>query len=68
MLNRIKDVFKSLHRHDVAWASRVIMDYQGQEFFVVSREHLIASKQESGRPVDLDDVRMLTEPPGSQGL
>ena len=41
------------------------MKYQGQEFFVVSRADLIASKRASGRPRDLEDVRVLeqTGPP-----
>ena len=38
---------------------RLRMDYQGQAFYVVSREDLIASKRASGRPIDLDDVRRL---------
>ncbi len=42
-----------------AWARRVNMSYQGQSFSVVSREDLIASKRASGRPVDLEDVRLL---------
>lgn len=42
-----------------AWKHLETMEYQGQKFFVVSREDLIASKRASGRPVDLDDVRLL---------
>ncbi len=38
------------------------MNYQGQEFFVASREDLIASKRASGRDVDLEDVRLLQLP------
>ena len=42
-----------------AWNRRETMAYQDQEFFVASREDLIASKRASGRPVDLEDVRLL---------
>jgi hypothetical protein len=42
-----------------AWARKVAMAYQGQEFFVASREDLIASKRAAGRPRDLEDVRLL---------
>ncbi|MCP4417838.1 MAG: hypothetical protein GY805_14535 [Chloroflexi bacterium] len=42
-----------------AWDKRQIMDYEGQTFFVVSRNDLITSKLAAGRVVDLEDVRML---------
>lgn len=42
-----------------AWKNRQEMNYQGQTFYVVSRDNLIASKLAAGRPVDLEDVRML---------
>ena len=43
-----------------AWQRRDTLDYHGQSFHVVCREdHLIASKSASGRPVDLEDVRIL---------
>ena len=42
-----------------AWRRRVTMHYQGQAFYVVSREDLIASKRAAGRRVDLEDVRIL---------
>jgi hypothetical protein len=35
------------------------MEYQKQKFFVASREDLISSKRAAGRPVDLEDVRLL---------
>ena len=38
------------------------MCYQGQQFFVLSREDLIRSKRAAGRDVDLDDVRLLESP------
>ncbi len=42
-----------------AWERRETMEYQKQKFFVVSREDLISSKRAAGRPVDLEDVRLL---------
>ena len=45
-----------------AWARRKTVTYQGQDFFVVSREDLIASKRAAGREVDLNDVRLLELP------
>jgi len=42
-----------------AWKNRQELEYQGQSFFVVSREDLIASKKATGRDVDLEDVRLL---------
>ena len=44
-----------------AWRRRVTMHYQGQAFYVVSREDLIASKRAAGRPVDLEDVPILEQ-------
>jgi hypothetical protein len=42
-----------------AWNRRQTLEYQGQAFYVASREDLIASKRAAGRDVDLDDVRLL---------
>ena len=42
-----------------AWRNRETMNYQGQAFYVVSVQDLIASKRAAGRAVDLEDVRML---------
>jgi len=42
-----------------AWSRRETMDYQGQKFYVASRQDLIASKRAAGRPRDLEDVRVL---------
>ncbi len=44
---------------DAAWEQRATMDYQGQEFYVISREDLIASKLAAGRDRDLEDVKLL---------
>ena len=46
-------------KFEEAWERRVVMEYQGQEFFVLSRADLIASKRAAGRKVDLEDVRLL---------
>ena len=42
-----------------AWQKRETMSYQDQIFYVVSLQDLIASKKAVGRPVDLEDVRLL---------
>ena len=42
-----------------AWARRLTLQYQGTEFYVLTREDLITSKRASGRKVDLEDVRLL---------
>jgi len=45
-----------------AWERREIVAYQGQEFYILSRQDLIASKRAAGREVDLEDVRLLEIP------
>jgi hypothetical protein len=66
-------IFKDFLRIDVqtfspglkfeeAWSRCNTMEYQGQEFNVLSKEDLIASKRASGRDVDLEDVRLLELP------
>ncbi len=45
-----------------AWERRQTMHFEGQEFFVVSLDDLIASKRATGRSVDLEDVRLLELP------
>ncbi|CAN5505477.1 hypothetical protein BH20ACI3_BH20ACI3_00440 [soil metagenome] len=42
-----------------AWERRVTMSYRGQQFYVVARDDLIASKRAAGRTVELEDVRIL---------
>lgn len=46
-------------KFEEAWERRETMEYQKQEFYVASREDLISSKRAAGRPVDLEDVRLL---------
>lgn len=41
------------------WARRKTMNYQGQVFYILSKEDLIASKLAAGREVDLEDARLL---------
>ena len=45
-----------------AWSHRKTVVYQGQEFFIVAKEDLIRSKRAAGRPVDLEDIRLLELP------
>lgn len=45
-----------------AWNRKQIMNYQGQEFYVICFEDLVASKKAVGRTVDLEDVRLLELP------
>jgi hypothetical protein len=51
------------------WDRRKTVTYQGQQFFILSKDDLIASKRASGRDVDREDVRLLelrdSEEPGS---
>jgi hypothetical protein len=42
-----------------AWSRRKSLTYQGQEFFILSKQDLVSSKRAAGRPVDLEDVRLL---------
>ena len=45
-----------------AWQRRKTVTYRGQDFYILSREDLIASKRAAGRDVDLEDVRLLELP------
>ena len=49
-----------------AWQRRKTVEYQGQEFFILSREDLVTSKRAAGRDVDLEDVRLLELPEGAE--
>jgi hypothetical protein len=42
-----------------AWANRETMNYQGQDFFVLTKPDLIAAKRAAGRQIDLEDVQLL---------
>lgn len=44
-----------------AWQRREVVNYQGQSFFIISKNDLIASKKAAGRAVDLEDIRLLTQ-------
>jgi tRNA nucleotidyltransferase/poly(A) polymerase len=46
-------------KFEEVWARREVMKYKRQEFYVLSRDDLIASKRAAGRPQDLEDVRLL---------
>ena len=70
LLSKEITIFKDKVRIDVqtktpgidfagAWKRRLTMHHEGQEFHVLSKPDLIASKRASGRAVDLEDVRML---------
>jgi hypothetical protein len=50
-----------------AWKRRKTITYNGQEFFILSREDLISSKRACGRDIDKEDVRLL-ELPGNGKL
>jgi hypothetical protein len=43
-----------------AWKNKETMNYQGQEFYVLSKADLISSKKAAGRDRDLEDIRLLT--------
>jgi hypothetical protein len=42
-----------------AWENRITMKFRGQEFYVASKDDLIASKRAAGRKKDLEDVKLL---------
>lgn len=47
-----------------AWANRQVMQYRGSEFPVLSVSDLLKSKLAAGRPVDLQDAKILEETEG----
>jgi hypothetical protein len=47
--------------HD-AWLHRKTIVYLNQEFYILSKEDLIASKKAAGREIDLSDVHLLELP------
>lgn len=42
-----------------AWQRKHCIEYHGQTFYVLAKSDLIASKRAAGRPVDVEDVRLL---------
>ena len=44
---------------DDVWLRRKTINYHGQDFFILSKQDLIASKRACKRAVDLEDVRLL---------
>ena len=42
-----------------AWKRRQTVEHREGKIIIVCRQDLIASKRAAGRPIDLDDVRML---------
>ena len=63
-------IFKDIVRVDVqtrtpgiefqeVWKNRKTVDYQGQEFYILTKKDLIASKRAAGRDIDMEDVRLL---------
>ncbi len=49
-------------KFDKVWKQKIKMNYMEQEFFVVRKEDLIASKRAAGRKIDIEDVRLLELP------
>lgn len=49
-----------------AWSRRQTVTYQDQAFFILSKDDLVRSKRAAGRPVDLEDVRLLELPESEQ--
>lgn len=45
-----------------AWSRRQTLSYEEQDFFILSKDDLIASKRAAGRKIDLEDVRLLELP------
>ncbi len=76
VLAHVITVFKDRVRIDVqtstpgitferAWGRKVRLTFQGQDFWVIAKEDLLAAKKASGRQVDLEDVRILEMLPGA---
>jgi hypothetical protein len=49
-----------------AWNRRKTITYQGQNFFILSKEDLIRSKRACGRDVDMEDICLLELPDDEQ--
>ena len=48
-------------RFEDAWKRRVEMSYEDAPFYVASKSDVIASKRAAGRPIDLEDARILEQ-------
>jgi len=44
-----------------AWSRRLVLSFRGRQVPVLSKDDLIKSKRASGRPRDLEDVRILED-------
>jgi len=49
-----------------AWNRRKTITYNGQKFFILSKEDLIRSKRACGRDIDMEDIRLLELPDDGQ--
>jgi hypothetical protein len=49
-----------------AWNRRKTITYNGQKFFILSKDDLIRSKRACGRDIDMEDVRLLELPDDGQ--
>ncbi len=70
VLNNEITIFKDRVRIDVqtvtpgidfasAWTSKKTVTYNDQDFYILCKNDLVRSKRASGRPVDLEDIRLL---------
>jgi predicted nucleotidyltransferase len=70
VLNNEITIFKDRVRIDVqtvtpgidfasAWTNKKTVTYNDQNFYIICKNDLVRSKRASGRPVDLEDVRLL---------
>lgn len=49
-----------------AWRNRLAVSFEGEEICVLSKADLVRSKRAAGRPVDMEDVRLLEMPDDEQ--
>lgn len=49
-----------------AWNRRKTVIYNGQQFFILSKEDLIRTKRACGRDIDKEDIRLLEMPDEGQ--
>ncbi len=48
-----------LHGVPRATFDKEVMTFKGQQFYVLAKDDLIASKKAAGRKIDIEDVKML---------